>query len=367
MNERGGVVSSYMEWAKLASHARFNLATSGMLDYPLAELPARLEDLEINGPSRYGYGPLQERLAAKTGAREACVVAAMGTSMANFVALAAMLEPGDEVLVEQPTYDPLLNLLLWLGARVRRFERRADKGFRVGLGEVERQLTPQTKLIALCNLHNPSSAFTDDAALRQLGEMAAAVGARVLVDEVYAEALFEQPWRSAFHLGENFITTNSLTKAYGLSGLRCGWILAPPELARRMWQIVDLTYGIPAHPAERLSVLALDHLDRVRERARALLAANRPLLNEFLRSRRDLSVEPSQQGTTVFPRLLTGRVDDFADLLCREFETSVVPGRFFEAPQHFRIGITGQTELLREGLERLGAALDRYAANSDKR
>lgn len=100
--------------------------------------------------------------------------------------------------------------------------------------------------------------------MRQAGEMAAKVGARVLVDEVYLETLFDQPWRSAFHLGSNFVVTSSLTKAYGLSGIRCGWILAQPELVQRMWQVIDFIYGSPVHPPELLAVIALDNLDRVR-------------------------------------------------------------------------------------------------------
>jgi aspartate/methionine/tyrosine aminotransferase len=264
------------------------------------------------------------------------------------------------VLVERPTYDPLLTILDHIGAKVNRFERRAEKGFRLGLGELERNLTPETRLVVLCNLHNPSSAFTDDNTMRQVGEMAAKVGARVLVDEVYLETLFDQPWRSAFHLGPNFVITSSLTKAYGLSGIRCGWILAQPELVQRMWQVVDFTYGSPVHPAELLGVIALDNLSRVRDRARALLEPNRALVNEFLSGHAELDCEPSRFGTTVFPRLKTGIADDFVALLREQFETSVVPGDFFERPQHFRIGFCGATETVRGGLERLGAALKAF-------
>jgi histidinol-phosphate/aromatic aminotransferase/cobyric acid decarboxylase-like protein len=90
-------------------------------------------------------------------------------------------------------------------------------------------------------------------------------------------------------VGENpFIATSSLTKVYGLSGLRCGWILAAPDLARRMWLLNDLFAATGAHPAERLSVAAFDHLEQFRERARALLTANRQLLDAFLDSRRDI-------------------------------------------------------------------------------
>jgi aspartate/methionine/tyrosine aminotransferase len=350
-------VSRYLAWAKLHSYARFNLAVSGLLDYPLAELPVRIEDLEIGGTGPYGFKPLMERLAAKAGVPEGCVVYTHGTSMANFIALTALVRRGDEVLVERPTYDPLLTILDHLGARVSRFERRAEKGFRLGLGELERNLTPRTRLLVLCNLHNPSGALADDSTMKQVGEMAAKLGARVLVDEVYLESIFDQPWRSAFHLGPNFVITSSLTKGYGLSGIRCGWILAQPDLVQRMWQIVDFTYGSPVHPAELLALIVLDNLNRVRDRARSLLEPNRALVNEFLAGHPDLDCEPSRFGTTVFPRLKIGPAEDFVRVLHERFETSVVPGEFFEQPQHFRMGFCGATETVRGGLERLSAAL----------
>jgi len=176
--------------------------------------------------------------------------------------------------------------------------------------------------------------------------------------------MFEQSWRSAFHLGPNFVVTSSLTKAYGLSGIRCGWILAEPGLVKRMWQVVDFTYGSPVHPAELLSVIALDNLDQVRDRARALLEANRMLVNEFLARHPDLDCEPSRFGTTVFPRLREGHTPAFVNILREKFETSVVPGEFFEQPQHLRIGFCGTTETVRGGLERMSAALEAFRHSS---
>jgi aspartate/methionine/tyrosine aminotransferase len=362
-----GAVSRYLAWAKLHSQARFNLAVSGVADYPLSELPVRIGDLEIGGTGPYGYEPLMQRLAAKAGVREDCVVYTLGASMANYVALTALVHRGDEVLVERPTYDPLLAILEHLGAKVTRFERQPEKSFRLGLGEIERKLTAETRLVVLCNLHNPSSAFSDEATLRQLGEMADKRGARVLIDEVYLETLFDQPWQSAFHLGPNFVVTSSLTKAYGLSGIRCGWILAQPELVQRMWQIVDFTYGGPVHPAELLGVIALDNLKRMRDRSRALLEPNRALVNDFLAQHSHvLACEPSRFGTTVFPRLKTGSANDFVELLRTKFETSVVPGDFFEQPQHFRIGFCGTSETVRSGLERLSAALEAFQPTTSR-
>jgi hypothetical protein len=357
---RTNAASRYLEWAKLHSNARFNLASSGVLDYPLAELPVSIGDLEIDGTGPYGYPPLMERLAKRSGVPEEYLVYTLGTSMANYVALTALVHAGDEVLVERPTYDPLLAILNHLGTDVRRFGRSARNGFRCDADEIKRQLTPATRLIILCNLHNPSSTLVDESTLRQIGELAAQVGARVLVDEVYLETLFDQPWRSAFHLGTNFVCTSSLTKAYGLSGIRCGWILAAPELVKRMWQVVDFTYGSPVHPAELLAVIVLDNFVRVRDRARVLLETNRKLVNEFLSEHAELDCEPASFGTTVFPRLRGGKVTDFISLLREQFETSVVPGDFFEEPQHFRIGYCGATETLQGGLERIGSALKAF-------
>lgn len=355
----GRVMSSpYQLWAKTCSQARFNLASSGVRNYPLAELPAALEDLELSGPSWYGYEPLQAALAAKCRVPPECVVAATGTSMANHLVMAALLEPGDEVLVELPTYELLVTVARYLGAEVRRFTRRFEEDFRVDPGLLERSVSARTRLIVLTNLHNPSGALADEETLRRVGEVARGVGARVLVDEVYLDAVFGEAPRSAFHLGEEFVTTNSLTKVYGLSGLRCGWVLARPGLAERLWQLNDLFGVIPAHPAERLSCAALRHLDRIAGRARELLEINGRLLNDFFATRDDLDWTAHRFGTVSFPRLKKGGGDELCALLAEKYETSVVPGRFFEMPRHFRVGVGGDTDSLREGLDRLGRALD---------
>ena len=370
--------SRYMEWAKTSSSARFNLATSGLTSVTLAEFPLQVEELEITGDG-YGYGPLLERIARHTGALVECIVTAEGTSMANHLALAALLEPGDEVVLERPAYGLLCDVLHYLGARVRRIERRLENDFAISLGEMEAAITPATRLIVLTNLHNPTGALVPIETMRAIGEMAARVGACVLVDEVYLEMLFERTnWTrgseslrrdeppliqggDAFSLGENFLVTSSLTKTYGLSGLRCGWILAAPDLARRIWLFNDLFAATAAHPAERMSVMAFDHLPGLRERARTRLARNRPLLDAFLDSRDDLECFRPPAGTVVFPRLGRGDPAAFFRLLREKYETSVVPGDFFESSRHFRLGIGGETENLRDGLARLGAALDELA------
>jgi len=360
--------SIYMEWAKRHSHAKFNLATSGIMGVPLTEFPFEMGWFEVTAPGGYGYGPLQERLARHAGVPEECVVAATGTSMANHLAMATLLEHGDEVLVEQPVYGPLLEVVEYLEARVKRIARRFETSFMLDPAEIEKAMTRETRLIVLSNFHNPSGALMPAESLRQIGEIALRAKAHVLVDEVYLEMLYEKQAPYSFPIGEAiasteenpFIVTSSLTKGYGLSGLRCGWILASPALAKRMWLLNDLYGAVAAHPAERMSVMAFDHLEKFRERARALLRTNRAILNSFLDSRRDLECFRPPAGTVVFPRLAQGDPEKFFSLLREKYETTVVPGHFFEMPQHFRVGIGGDTGDLREGLERLGSALDEF-------
>src|SRR5215468_2762614 len=136
MNVRANARSHYMEWAKLRSSAKFNLATSGMASLPLAELDVKIEQLEINGPSIYGYEPLLQAIAARYRVPQECVVSAVGTSLANYLALAATTEAGDEILVEQPTYELLLSTAHYLGLEIKRFPRRPENNYGIDPADI---------------------------------------------------------------------------------------------------------------------------------------------------------------------------------------------------------------------------------------
>jgi aspartate/methionine/tyrosine aminotransferase len=280
--------------------------------------------------------------------------------MANHLAMAAILEPGDEVLIEHPAYGPILDIAQYLQADVKRFRRTEETGWSIDPAEVCRCITPKTRLIVITNLHNPTSAFTPEPVLRDIGDIARAAGALVLVDEVYLDAVYDNTPRTSFHLGPEFVVTSSLTKIYGLSGLRCGWILAQPDLARKMHYLNDLYSATPVHPGELLSVAAFQHLDLLRERARRIVEADRKLFSDFLAQQSAISAVWTDWGTTSFVRLSHDRMGDadaFLERLRSEFDTSAVPGRFFEMPDHFRIGMGVNTEMFAEGLNRIGCAL----------
>jgi aspartate/methionine/tyrosine aminotransferase len=343
-----------MHWAKSHPRARYNLATSGVGPYPLRELPIDWSCMEINGDNSYGYRPLQCAIATRYGVDPECVVEAAGTSMANHLALAALLEPGDEVLIEHPVYGLILDAALYLEADVKRFPRTEESGWAVDPAAVRRAVTPKTRLIVLTNLHNPSSVLTPEPVLREIGDIARSVGALVLVDEVYLDAVYEDTPRTSFHLGPEFVVTSSLTKIYGVSGLRCGWILARPDLAWKMRRLNDVFGATPVHPGELLSVAAFAHLPLLRDRARRIVDADRARLSEFLDAHPRVSTARTRWGTTCFLRIPGGDGDAFLDRLRAEQDTGAVPGRFFESQGHIRIGMGVDSEMFAEGLRRLG-------------
>jgi aspartate/methionine/tyrosine aminotransferase len=194
--------------------------------------------------------------------------------------------------------------------------------------------------------------------LREVGRIAEGAGAFVLVDEVYLDASGAS-FPPAASLGDPFISTNSLTKSYGLASLRCGWTLSSRAVAERIRRARDVIDGTGSIAAERLATLAFAQLDRLSDRARALLAANGELVRQFLASRSELEWLEPWSGTVVFPRI-RGVADTsrFAERLMADHHTAVVPGRFFEAPSHFRLGFGGATETVRGGLSAVAKALD---------
>jgi hypothetical protein len=351
------VQSDYMHWAKFKKPVRFPLTGSEVPHFRMDSLSISFADLDLDGASHPRYPPLRDAIADRYEVPSEQVVAADGTSMANFLAMAALISPGDEVLIERPTYEPLLGAAGFLGADIKRFDRRAEYDFRIELDAVASAMSERTRMIVTTNLHNPTSAIAEEDDLRLLGDLAGRSNALVLVDEVYLDAALPRR-RSAVHLGPEFVCTSSLTKVYGLSGLRCGWILAEPELAERMWRLNDLFGVNQAHPAERLACIAFERLDEVIGDTPAMLARNRALFNEFVRSRADLECMAVEHGIVAFPRWAGGETDKLDALLRERYDTAVVPGRWFEMPEHFRVGFGLGKEDFEEALNRLAAALD---------
>lgn len=357
---RGAMRSDYMHWFKVQAPVRYSLSSSEVPHFRLDRLPLTIADLDLDGASHPRYAPLREAIANRYGVDPDRVVTANGTSMANFLAMATLIAPGDEVIFEQPAYEPMLSAALFLGADVKRAEREPADGFRIDIDRLEAMASDRTRLIAITNLHNPSGALTEEDDLRAIGAIAERCRAHVLVDEVYLDSAVPPRPTSAL-LGPQFVITNSLTKVYGLSGLRCGWIFAEPELAERMWCLNDLLGVNQPHQSEMLSCFALERLDEIAAGTAERLERNRALFNKFVASRDDLICMPAEHGITAFPKWAGGDTERLATLLRSKYDTSIVPGCWFDMQDHFRVGLGGDTEMLEEGLARIGSALDELA------
>ena len=357
--DAGSAWTPYVAWMKRAPEVTYSLMGSNLLHCQVDDLPGAREELALDAFHEEGYPPLLEDIGGRYGMDPAGVSVATGASGANFLVCGALLGAGDEVLVERPAYDPLLGIPRFLGAEIRRFDRVFDDGFRVDPERVASSQTPRTRLIFLTNPHNPTGAFTPPETLLEVGKLAEGVGAKVLVDEVYLDSIHGMEVRSAATLSPTFISTSSLTKAYGLSGLRAGWALSEPELAEKIRRVRDVVDGVGSFPSELLAHLAFRNLKALRARARSILAPNLDRLRTFMDAQTALEWVPPAGGSVGFPRIRG--VEDasgFVITLRERYDTGVVPGHFFEAPAHFRIALGGRAEILEKGLDRLGQALE---------
>jgi len=259
--------------------------------------------------------------------------------------------------VEWPTYELIVTTLEYLGVTVRYFDRRMEDGFRVDPEEVERKITPHTRLIVLTNLHNPTGALTDEVTLRAVGDVAKKSGARVLVDEVYLEALYERRPRRRYTWANHFLVTSSLTKAYGLSGLRCGWVLAEPGTHAAYVAHHDL-YGVnAAHPAELMSVIALDNLERVAARAKKLGGESSGAGSVFCDRATTLSTLGGFRHGRFSQRIGAEPSSSWSNV-AGKYETSVCPGQSTLDAREFSSWNAEGSEMTRVGFRRL-TALDK--------
>jgi aspartate/methionine/tyrosine aminotransferase len=347
----------YIDWAlRFYGKVPYDLATSGIPHVAWSDLEVPLP--ELDDPT--GVPKLRESIARYNLVDVDEVLPALGASGALFMAYAALLEEGDEVVVESPGYEPLTRAAQGLGARVRTFERRADEGFRVVPERVAAAVTPRTRAIAVTNLHNPSGARVDDATLRELALVAEARGAHLVVDEVYApfDALADG---GVFHgcarrLAPNVVSVGSLTKCYGLGMHRIGWLLAPEGIVERAQAAVIATYGHLALPHANLGAAAFAALPALSRRARALAAGKRAIAEAWVGEHASARWSAPREG--IFGLVTVPGAGDLLPLIERlatDDGVLVAAGSFFGVPDGFRLSWASCDEA------RFTAALDRLA------
>lgn len=348
----------YMEWVKTRTPAAFDLTKSSVRNMQLAELDLDLSALELTGNNAYGYPPLMEKIAGCYGVETDCVVSTLGTSHALYLVCAALCGMGDRVLVEDPAYEPLLAVPRSFSAKLARLTRRFGDGFKLIPELVEEELKEKTRLIILTNIHNPSGAWNDPLSLEKIFLMAERAGSMVLIDEVYLDFMMPPKNASSFHLGNNVIVISSLTKVYGLGGLRCGWIIAPSVMAAELRRIVDHINVEGAYVGDLISDAVWEKKELIRLNLRETIRSNHQIVKDWVESEPGLSWHEPDGGVVCFPRIETGQTgSELEAVLRRDHDTGIVPGRFFGREKHFRLGFGGSDDILKQALFHIHSAL----------
>ena len=289
------------------------------------------------------------------------VVMTTGTSEANFLAMLALVNAGDEVVVVMPNYMQVHGTAIGLGAKVREVWLREERGWRIDLDVLAGAVNARTRVICVCTPNNPTGQSLSSSEVDEVVRIAAKHGAWILADEVYRGAEREGSESASFAgRGERIVVTGGLSKAYGLPGLRVGWVVAPEEQAQAVLRLKDYTTIAPSSISEVLGDIALERRAKLLERTRFLLHERWPALEEWAATHaRELHWTPPMAGAICFFSYRFP-IDSMplVDRLIRDYSAMVVPGIHFKAERHLRIGFGGPPAILHAGL----AALDRLLA-----
>ncbi len=322
-------------------------------------ITSRYQSVFVNG-NPY----LVETLASRYGVREDRILCTTGATSALSLVYRAYLSPGDHILVETPGFDLFGDIARSLGARVG-FFRRSGPEFRIDPDDVAARIEPGTRLIVLSNLHNPSGMLLSDGELESLANAVAGHGVKLIVDEVYGDyADREARPGSAVRLSPDFIGISSLTKIYGLSTLRCGWVVAEPETLAPVRRVSDhFEFGV-SKLTHAIAALILEDSAKFDENTQEVLAGARPVIERFFADWVDAGLVEGalpKFGCVSFPKLIG--IDDtkeFSAWLADRTGVIVAPGEFFGSPGHIRIGHAHPPDVLERGLAQLTEGLCDY-------
>lgn len=342
---------------------RYNLSESGVHPVALGELIPEEKDrnelfnVELGYSQSNGTPELRRAIARLyDGADETNIIVTTGTAEANLISSWLMIGPGDEAIMMLPNYMQLWGLMRGFGAEVKPFYLVEENGWRPDFDAFEKALSPKTKLIAICNPNNPTGAILSQEDRNRIIEGARSVGAYLLVDEVYLGAELDGEMTPTFWgQYEKIIITSGLSKAYGLPGLRIGWIASTPEIAERAWSYHDYTVIGPGPVSDILARIALqpDIREKLLARTRSILNANYPVLRDWARRHDGLfSLTDPKAGAIAYLRYdMDINSLELVERLRREKSVLIVAGEHFLMDKYLRIGFGFKADYIKAGLE----------------
>jgi aspartate/methionine/tyrosine aminotransferase len=347
----------------------YDMSESGVTPLTLRELVDMGFDLDdfLDQPLGYsqsnGTIPLRERIGAiYAGSTIEAIEVTNGTSEANYLVALSLLERGDVLAMEVPNYMQMPGVARSLGATIRTFSLRHETGWEPDWDEFDRAVAPDTKILYLSNPNNPTGAVLSSEAMQRIVERCERTGTCILADEVYLGAEIDRPrTRSFWGMSDRVIVTSGLSKAFGIPGVRIGWLIGPPSLVATCWSQHDyLTIG-PNKLSDRLAQTAVDARNRERcyARTRAILQHNLKIAREWLQDFGGrLTWQEPQAGAIALVKYESDVPSiQLADRVRTRQSTLIVPGVHVGLERYLRIWIGGREPFLREGLRRIGLEL----------
>lgn len=352
----------------------FNLTESGVHPISLEELldgdKSKIADLlktEINYPHVNGIPELRDNIAClyEEADGEKNVLVTVGAAEANYIILQTLLEPGDELATLTPTYKQAWGVAGNMGHVVRPFCLRSEYGWALDIDELNAQVNERTKIIAVVNPNNPTGYIMTEEEMAAVIAAAERVGAWILADEVYrgAERLQEAETPSFYGRYEKVLAVGSMSKAYGLPGLRVGWVVGPAAIVEEIWRRHEYTTITATMLSNHLAAHALSSEVRPRliQRARDYIRHGYPVLEAWMEEQEGLfSLTPPLASAVTFVRYhLDINSTELMEILCREASVFVGAGDSFGMDHHLRIAFGQEKALLEEAFGRIQQTLER--------
>ncbi|MBM3601578.1 MAG: aminotransferase class I/II-fold pyridoxal phosphate-dependent enzyme [Alphaproteobacteria bacterium] len=361
--------------SKYENYVEFNLSESGVHPLTLRELMAlagrgvdELGEVLINYPQANGTPELRQTIAnLYKGAGVDNVLVTTGAAEANYLVIHTLLEPGDEMALMAPNYQQVWGVATNRGVKISTFHLDENKGWALDVESLRRAITPRTKLIAVCNPNNPTGRIMPAAEMDAVVAEAARVGAWLLADEVYGGAERETDVQTPSFYGryDKVIAVGSMSKAYGLPGLRTGWAVGPADTLDEMWARHEYITITTTMLSDKLTALALSPAVRpkVLARTRKFIRDGYPVLTKWAAEHGNMfSVFPSQAAAIAFVRYnLPVNSTELTERLRKEKSVLIVPGDHFGLDHHLRISFGLPHDYLRGGLDRIHQLMNEIA------
>jgi aspartate/methionine/tyrosine aminotransferase len=338
-----------------------DIGESGVKYRNLSDLGLNLENLGLRYGHHGGAPELRTLISEQyEGLKADRIVVTSGSSEANFGVIVSLVNDSDSVIVQYPNYPSLYEVPRSLGLSHHLFRSTFEEKFATDIGRLEELMkNRKTKLVTLTHPNNPTGSLISEQRLREIIELVESYDAFLLHDETYRELSFGKPPPPAATLSDHAISMTTMSKAYGLPGIRIGWVAGPKEVVEDIIAVREQVTICNNTLGEAIATSALKQKDQILKNVREHLLRNFEALKRWMATQGQLEWFEPQGGAVAFPRLkANASTEPLCRLLVTKYRTFTIPGYAFGMDRHLRIGFGGEAKELNEGLTRLGSAMN---------